>query len=152
MVISNTYSDLVHYNTHLSAPLIELSTIFRIEGHCDKSCITLYTRAAAEIEVHRLRSPSHHHAVSFISPSCYWARENLQYQEMLRASAYVIETASACHSSDQPFTLARVTMLPSYLKASFLSKRRHLEAVFAVNKLHRSARIMLKFESNAQGC
>lgn len=55
--------------------------------------------------------------------------------------------------------LRQVTMLPSYsvsrrcyLRASFLSKQQHLEAVFAANKLHRSARIMLKFESNARGC
>lgn len=55
--------------------------------------------------------------------------------------------------------LRQVTMLPScrvsrrcYLRASFLSGEQHLEAVFAANKLHRSARIMLKFESNARGC
>ncbi len=59
------------------------------------------TLVVAEIEVHRGRFPSHH-AISFISPSCYRAWENLQYQEMLYESAYVIDAASACHSSDQP--------------------------------------------------
>lgn len=34
---------MVHYSTHLSAPLNELCTIFRIEGHSEKSCIRLLT-------------------------------------------------------------------------------------------------------------
>lgn len=159
-MISNKYSDwlnwrqMVHYSTHLSAPLNELCTIFRIEGHSEKSCIRLLTlerlRRFTEFVFHRMtpclssaRRVIVHERIYSIR-RCYKSRPTSSRQPP-RA------TVATSHSLWR-VSLRQVTMLPSYLRASFLSKQRHLEAVFAANKLHRSARIMLKFESNARGC
>lgn len=148
---------MAHYSTHLSSPLNEICTIFRIEGHCEKSCITLLT--LEWLRRSRFTEFVFHRITPFISS----ARRVIVHERIysIRRCYKSRPTSSrqpprATVATSQPFTVARrlrqVTMLPSYLRASFLSKQRHFEAVFAANNLHQSARIMLKFESNARRC
>lgn len=147
---------MVHYNTHLSAPLNELCTLFGIEGHSDKSCITLLTL----VQLRRSRFTEfvfHRTTPSLSSARRVIVHERLYsirrcYEGRPTSSRQPPRATVATSHSLSRVRLRQVTMLPSYLRASFLSKQRDLEAVFAVNKLHRSARIMLKFESNARGC